>query len=436
MAEGTNAGRGRIPALDGVRGIAILWVMLHHFSRLDPGGAAVDRVYAQLAATGRIGVDLFFVLSGFLITRILVDTRGSAGYFRAFYGRRLLRIVPVYYVAILLALTLLPRLLGPDAPVAGLGERQGWFWLYGVNYLIAREGWEAAAGMEHFWSLAVEEQFYLVWPLVVAAVSAPALLALSLAGVAAAPLLRGWTLLAGGGYEDLYVAAHLRFDGFLVGAAISVALRRFGDPARLRPWAAAVVGAGVVGKAAIVAGGWGWPGGTAASALLATATSLWSGGVVLLAITAAPYGAVSRLLRSRPLRAAGKYSYALYVFHIAARDLLLRAGVMPERVPALAGSGLPGQFVFNVAAGAASLSIAYASWHLLEKHCLALKRYFPYGSGKRHTRRAAEPAGERRPVEANAPGADGDACSTRPASAPAATPRPWRGRTGSAARSA
>lgn len=380
MRERPNTGRAHIPALDGLRGIAILWVMLHHFARVGAEGAALDTLYARAAVTGRIGVDLFFVLSGFLITRILVETKGRGSYFKAFYGRRFLRIVPLYYAALVLALTVLPWLLGQGAGAVGLRQNQPWFWLYGVNYLIARDGWRAAAGLEHFWSLAVEEQFYLVWPLIVALASGARLLLVSAAGLVAAPVLRTLTLLLGGGYEDLYVASHLRFDGFLAGAVIALVLRRLERPERLWPWTAAVVGAGVVGKAWMTLAGLWWPAGPWAAGLLYTATSLWCGALLLCAVTAPAGSLVGRALGSRPLLVAGTYSYALYIFHVAVRDGLLSAGLSPDRVPAIAGSALPGQMAFNAVAVAASLAVAAASWHLLEKHFLALKRLFPYAA--------------------------------------------------------
>jgi peptidoglycan/LPS O-acetylase OafA/YrhL len=115
-AEQDNPGGAlaRLPALDGLRGIAILLVLFLHFgvgagftSTRGPVGAALDRLFY----VGWSGVDLFFVLSGFLITSILLATRKERGYFARFYGRRALRILPLHYVALVLALIVLQRVL-------------------------------------------------------------------------------------------------------------------------------------------------------------------------------------------------------------------------------------------------------------------------------------------------------------------------------------
>jgi peptidoglycan/LPS O-acetylase OafA/YrhL len=386
-------GRSHLPALDGVRGIAILWVMLLHFARPGVGQAAADQLYWRFANTGRMGVDLFFVLSGFLITRILCDTRGLPSYFRAFYARRFLRIFPLYYLAVALALFAPPLLFGAGAGRALLHEHQGWFWLYGVNYLVAREGWAAAGGLEHFWSLAVEEQFYLVWPLVVLLAPRRRLFTLSVAALVAAPVLRALSLLGGASGEALYVSTHLRPDGFLVGALVALALRGGRRPERLHGVALAVVAAGVAVEAGLLLSGGALPGWIWVAGATYTLVSLWCGAVVLAAATAHPDSRLARWLCRPWLRTVGKYSYAAYIFHILVRDLLLRAGVSNELVPTVFGSGLPGQVLFSLAAGAASLLVAAASWHLLEKHLVALKRFFPYGAADQARAESRRPAG-------------------------------------------
>lgn len=104
-----------------------------------------------MARFGWAGVDLFFVLSGFLITRILAESRGARNYFRVFYVRRFLRIFPLYYASLLLLVVLF-----------GVGARESaWYWLYASNVRMTLDGWPAAP-ISHFWSLAVEEQYYLV----------------------------------------------------------------------------------------------------------------------------------------------------------------------------------------------------------------------------------------------------------------------------------
>src|SRR5437868_4964541 len=133
--------RGQMPALDGLRGIAIVLVLMHQFD-LITSPHAIDVAFDA----GWIGVQLFFVLSGFLITGGLLDTRDQHGYFRGFFVRRVLRIFPLYYAALVATLI--------------AGNTSIWLWTYLSNF-------RPHPALPHFWSLAVEEQFYLVWPFVV-----------------------------------------------------------------------------------------------------------------------------------------------------------------------------------------------------------------------------------------------------------------------------
>src|SRR6185369_11811956 len=121
------------------------------------------------ALAGWIGVDLFFVLSGFLITGILYDAKARKDYFRNFYARRFLRILPLYYGILALYILVFPRIsIVPQRQYQSLVEHQLWFWTHLSNVSIAIEGYgNQQRGWTHFWSLAVEEQFYLVWPAVV-----------------------------------------------------------------------------------------------------------------------------------------------------------------------------------------------------------------------------------------------------------------------------
>src|SRR5205823_4429412 len=116
-------------ALDGLRAIAVVSVIVFH-TRTHGLAPAIDAV----VMTGWVGVDLFFVLSGFLITGILLDAKGGARYFRNFYIRRTLRIFPLYYTVLLCALVVAPHVLSTDDATRALVAKQGWLWAYAQNF--------------------------------------------------------------------------------------------------------------------------------------------------------------------------------------------------------------------------------------------------------------------------------------------------------------
>src|SRR5439155_15871055 len=186
--------RGHILALDGLRGIAILLVVFSHFvSNLRLTVNRIAYVPIALAHAGWAGVDLFFVLSGFLITGILVDARGSPYYFKAFYARRALRILPAYYGFLLVIFVVLPLLnIGAGNNYMLARQHQGWYWLHLTNVMMAI-GEIAGHGpypSTLFWSLAVEEQFYFIWPAVVAFCATSTLRKVCIAGIIGCIVLR------------------------------------------------------------------------------------------------------------------------------------------------------------------------------------------------------------------------------------------------------
>src|SRR6478672_5358733 len=166
-SETVELPRGHVPALDAVRGLAILVVTLYRFGG-GAGGAASAVEHWWLVELGSRGVDLFFVLSGFLITGILFDAKGKEHYFRDFYARRALRIFPLYYAALPVTLWLLPQFsLTFAGEVQPAADAQSWLWLYGANVVQSVRGAWCLGPLNHFWSLAIEEHFYLVWPAVI-----------------------------------------------------------------------------------------------------------------------------------------------------------------------------------------------------------------------------------------------------------------------------
>jgi hypothetical protein len=156
-----------LPELDGVRGAAIAMVMALHFvnNGITPTNL-LERAAVKVTNYGLWGVDLFFVLSGFLITGILVESKNARGYFRNFFVRRALRIFPLYYgtLLILLALASTASLVALEPELLELRDLSPWLWPYLTNVYLGPHTDFSIPYVSHFWSLAIEEHFYLVWP--------------------------------------------------------------------------------------------------------------------------------------------------------------------------------------------------------------------------------------------------------------------------------
>jgi peptidoglycan/LPS O-acetylase OafA/YrhL len=380
----TATDHDRIPALDGLRGIAVLLVMIYHFAAAWYFSTSpVDVAYSRFSGAGWMGVDLFFVLSGFLITGILHDSRERDGYFSSFYGRRVLRIFPLYYAFVLLVVPLAAQLLpgDPGPPVAALHAKSGWYLGYAVNFMVALEGaWKSAVlHTAHLWSLAVEEQFYLLWPPLVLLLSRRALIRTSVALVVVAVAARIAFVVAGADPVAAYVLPFTRMDALLLGGLVALAARELGSIAPLARHAPRVLlGAGLVAVAALATAaprqGWASPwmqtvGFTAIAAFFAA--------VLVTAVAADESTRWGRILRAPSLRTFGKYSYALYIFHPLVLGVLQANGWGAVRFASLGvGVQIGVHLIFTAFATLVTLAVAWLSWNLMEKHFLKLKSRF------------------------------------------------------------
>jgi peptidoglycan/LPS O-acetylase OafA/YrhL len=364
---------GRLPALDGIRGLAIIWVVLHNTTDLLPPTLhGASHMLAFLVHGGWIGVQLFFALSGFLITGSLLEAQRATNYFRAFYARRALRILPLYYTVLVLLLIVAPEFhLGPTVPHA-TPRQQLSLWLFTVNWTHGEP-----YGFAHFWSLAVEEQFYLFWPFIVHRLSARRLFEICVYVALIALIMRGIMVFSGANSLTVYTATTSRLDALALGGAGACVLR---IPAA-RTWLASRLTA--INLAALALFVIGVP---ITRAYDTNAIQCQILGYTLLAIccatvvtTAAAGGEqakrtiLARVLCWAPLRSCGKYSYAIYIFH----QLLNKLVGDPWMVTTF-GSHPPAHtvYLYSLTIGLISFGAAYLSYHLLEKHFLALKYLF------------------------------------------------------------
>ncbi len=210
-----TAGRPYYPALDGLRGLAILLVVVYH-----------NFGFIEYFFFGWLGVDLFFALSGFLITDILLKTIGEKNYLKNFYIRRVLRIFPLYYSALIVFLLILPN-LHTGADISYYTQNQVWLWTYLQNWLYIFKPAGDTQALHHLWSLAVEEQFYLLWPFVILLIRKPRplllFIILVLTGVI---ILRLWlwnNQIANLAYFNLYTFS--RIDGICIGCMVALLQR-------------------------------------------------------------------------------------------------------------------------------------------------------------------------------------------------------------------
>ena len=356
-----------LPALDGVRALAVAAVLLYHAGLARAGG-------------GFLGVDVFFVLSGFLITSLLLGEHISTGRVRLgrFWSRRARRLLPALFV-MLAAVAAYAAFLAPPGTLGALRRAALATLAYGANWnqIAGGQGYfaqlAAPSPLLHTWSLAIEEQFYVVWPLVVVGLlslgrrrgqaDSPShrtlrpLLAFCAAGTAASAAAMALLFHGGAGINRVYYGTDTRAQDLLLGAALAVALRMRRDPwapAATRAGRAAAAAAGgaglaVVGWAVVAATGsssWLYQGGCAG---VAAAT-----GAVLAAVLVAPRGGLARLFSLPTVSYVGRISYGLYLWHW---PVFLVADH--------ARTGLSGTSLLGVRVGA-SLVVAAASYHLLE----------------------------------------------------------------------
>ena len=373
-----------MPVLHGLRGVAILLVFVNHAiaGPLRPSTLPMDVAVRTVAYTGWVGVDLFFILSGFLITGILLDTQGRPGWWPNFIARRALRIFPLYYGALAVLFVILPWLVRwSNADFVTLQANQRWYWTYTVNLLVAlTHGRGTPLYTTHFWSLSIEEQFYLIWPLILWACRPQTLLRVAALLVIAGLAFRlGLVLHDPFNARAAYTLTPGRLDGLMTGAALAVVARLPGGLARLKAVAPQVLGAGAFALCALAMSRGGLDALDPVVAVVAyPILALVFGSLLVLALTTPPTGRLVRTLSSPSLGAWGKYSYAIYLVHYPLLGAIEWKTTFYQReVALLGGSRLPSVLLLAALTMSLSYVLGWLSYHLYEKRFLELKRYFP-----------------------------------------------------------
>jgi peptidoglycan/LPS O-acetylase OafA/YrhL len=343
--------RSHVPELDGLRGIAILAVVFYHCE-----GKFTGTELHKIVEWGWAGVNLFFVLSGFLITGIILDSRDDPHFFRNFYARRSLRIWPVYVLLLLLVFVLVPLVFDGFWTAAYLTRHAPWPYLvlFVQNLFVL----SLPGTIGPTWSLAIEEQFYVVWAPVARFIRNRNLMIALLMVIVASPFMRAANH---GSLTPTHTLIHL--DGLAFGSLIAVALRTLNwSAARFRNVAIAAIATAIPILAYLLYVG---------SAFSDSFLALLFAGMLLLALTTSgSRGLYNRALNVAPLRFYGRISYGLYMIHILAFTLI---GAFDEK---MSPYGVGGSMTVVAVRIALATLVATAMWYCFEQPILKLKRYF------------------------------------------------------------
>ncbi|HTH54060.1 MAG TPA: acyltransferase [Edaphobacter sp.] len=370
----------RLPALDGIRALAITLVFFEHYGGGSHGGFIL-RVLGEARKRGWVGVDLFFVLSGFLITGILYDTRNDSHFFKRFYARRSVRIFPIFYLLAIILLVITPIF------------QYQWHWLhltflvylgnFFANYdfslydIVSRNHPTARLFIGHLWSLCVEEQFYLIWPLAVWAIRDRIRLIWTAAGLSLVALALRCVMCMHFSPElsEQWIMRTLpfRMDSLLFGGILALLLR---GPAadRYQRMSRSVFLAASAGVLAIFA-------------LSPAYDSPWLLTIGLTLIAAASAGLIGatvktgsfefRFFSPKPLLTLGKYSYGFYVYHLLYRWAWIQFLVfLGKKTHSIALAGI----IELTSVFVVTFIVSKLSYDLFEVRFLRYKKKFEYDS--------------------------------------------------------
>lgn len=371
----------RVPALDGLRGIAILLVLALHFgvAAQFPQQFVAGRLIQRICYVGWSGVDLFFVLSGFLISSILLSSKSHPRYFANFYARRALRILPLYCGTLLLGLIVLPALVTLPSVFVGDGQQHAvWLWTYTTNIALAIGAVTTFGVFDIYWSLAIEEQFYLIWPLLVRVTGPRTLVAMSVIIAAGAPVLRFWWVASGHSWAGAYHFTLTRLDPLAIGALVALTVRDArarASASRVLPTVFAVAAFALVVMFVLID-----PFYSSSRVILIggqTALAVAFGCIVFFAATTG--GWLATAVSAEWLRRWGKISYGAYVWHWPLRLALdLRySRIPPATEPAYQMLRAVGFLVFGLSA---TYGLAWVSYYAFEQYFLRLKQRASYGA--------------------------------------------------------
>lgn len=372
----------RVKEMDGLRGIAVILVMaLHIFNRANEFTKhPVLTFISDLTTIGWIGVDIFFVLSGYLITSILLKAREKEHYFKNFYARRILRIVPLYYATMLVVFLVIIPIKEPEFSVkipqlipVQLLYLQNWL---GITAFVQTTGYLWVT-----WSLAIEEQFYLFWPALVYFMKREHLVKFSIGYILLSAVIRIIGVLVWANtskvFHFFYYNSFSRFDELIFGGLLAIGLSTLDYKEKIKKFAAPVFWTSTVVFIILCLidlpnlphpNYLHIPLNTAGYTTLTISTAA----LISIFITHPESSVLRRIFRNGALEFLGKYSYAMYLFHIPVTLILLDLLWWTHY------RGWKIYLLYIASSFLVTIVLSFASWHLFEKHMLNLKKYFEY----------------------------------------------------------
>jgi peptidoglycan/LPS O-acetylase OafA/YrhL len=371
---------GYIRGLDGLRAIAILWVMLGHVLPASKWNVTTNyhKVFELLASAGWVGVQLFFVISGFLITKILLGGKGQEKQLSNFYMRRSLRIFPVYYFTLFVLFIALPLMGFTLSWLSAETENQLWFWVYLNNWI---RPFIDNKGFSHLWSLAIEEQYYLVWPFIVIFLDKKWLIRICLGMIISAPIFRFLLFYyyapdTDVGARAAYDFTFARWDAIALGSLLAVIVSNAVYLKWLQKYYLKILAVSLfliflelgiahtfnsVGEGGIE--------------LFNQSTSAFACFALVFLVIWKNQNGFVKVLEIPPMKLIGKYSYAMYIFHLPIMVVWFKY-FMPDYNGMSEMRILLQVFLNYLIIFALTFSLAAVSWQVIEHPMLRLKRHF------------------------------------------------------------
>ena len=353
MSVSDKSARRFYPQLDGLRGLAILLVLMNHMD-----GIPLPRVLAYLSSLGWIGVDAFFVLSGFLITNILLSTEPEPRAFGLFVLRRILRTWPLYFAFLLIAYVVIRH---------DVVDRHT-NWLQYVFFLQNYAPVFAARCLNPTWSLCIEEHFYFVWPFFVLLLPRRFLVWLLSAFFVLLPLMRFWGLHQTFTFKQLYAETQFHLDGLVAGSLVALMVSMFTLRRGTMRWIGSACVA--VGAATAIIGfreGWNVPDGRTLKFGITSLAVGFAG--LLMLLLEGESSILVKVFSIQPLRGIGRISYGIYLLHDGLMSVLTR---IPQ-IRALQEEGATSwMFIIPLRVGVA-IGVAALSYRFFESPILRFK---------------------------------------------------------------